>query len=97
MKKSFNKDILMREKNLAQLLDNVNNMDNSTRESVIKTLENPTKENVIKTVEIIKDDTIIDKDFKDSLIKQLQYDYFDLFNPNNCPEDYESLKKKLSF
>jgi len=63
----------------------------------IKSIANPTKEMIVNAVEVIKNDNEIEDEFKISLIEQLRNDYFTLFNPNNCPEDYESLKNEAKF
>jgi len=64
----------------------------------LKELESgPNKEAVIEAIDIINTDDIIDMNKKKELILTLKSQYSTLFNFNNCPDDYEELKKEVKF
>jgi hypothetical protein len=82
---------------LANDIHNKGEMNETTYDS-IKNLNNESnKEQVLEATEIIKKDTKIPEVKRDELIEKIQQDYIKLFNFNNCPEDYSSLKKEVKF
>jgi len=79
------------------LLSFENKMDDITKQAIIEVKENPSKENITKAVEIIINDTVLYKADKDQIINHIKIEFIDRFNFDNCPEDYEELKKEAKF
>lgn len=100
-KKKFNKQNMTRNQDslseLANEIYNSGKMNKATYDSINKISEGPTKENILAIAEIVKDDAKIPEKDKNELIEKIQNDYIRLFNFNNCPEDYKSLKKEVKF
>ena len=63
--------------------------------NVIEDFENkPTKEKLPVVIKAIKDDSKLSPLHKDQLLQRLREDFVSLFNFDNLPEDYESLKNE---
>lgn len=85
---------------LSDLADGIRNkgeMSEETYKSINGLTGQTTKESVIEVTEIIKSDDKIPVEKRNELIEKIQHDYINLFNFNNCPEDYNSLKKEVKF
>ena len=88
MKKNFTpKTILQDSKNKADLL-----IEKSRADLEIS----PSKEKVNSFL-VALDKADISSDEKNRIIDDIKYTYHKLFNFNNCPEDYETLKKEAKF
>lgn len=95
-KKSF--DPIQRGGNLLELKAELNKtMENATLETLEKILVEPNKENIVKSINAVKSDSAMTKRDKERIIEVLRKDYIDIFNFDNCPEDYDSLKKEAKF
>jgi len=93
-KKSFlnkidNADIL-------ESIENIN-MDIQTKEEVKKFVENPVKERYKEVENIIISDIKITNDDRGKLIETIKEVFIKTFNFDNCPDDYEELKKEAKF
>lgn len=93
-KKSFinkidNADIL-------ESIENIN-MDIETKQEIKKFVENPDKEKYGEIKEIIISDEKLSSDDRVKLIETIKNVFVKTFNFENCPEDYEELKKEAKF
>ncbi len=70
---------------------------NQLARSISNIGNNPTKETIIETVEKINKSNIIDEAKKRKIVKKLQKTYISVFNFDNCPEDYQTLKNEAKF
>ncbi|HQH31148.1 MAG TPA: hypothetical protein PK900_09680, partial [Spirochaetota bacterium] len=90
-KKSF--DPIQRGGNLSALKAELNKtMENATVETLEKILIEPSKANIVNSISAIKSDSAMTERDKERLIEVLKKDYIDIFNFDNCPDDYDSLK-----
>ncbi len=93
MAKTFDIDKVRRGKSLSEKVKNLE-MEAETQE-IIKAVE--TKPDVDSALEAIsKDSKLSDKD-KKYLSELIMSEFVDLFNFDNCPDDYETLKKEAKF
>ncbi|MBP7552065.1 MAG: hypothetical protein KA885_01460 [Spirochaetes bacterium] len=93
-KKSFinkidNADIL-------ESIENIN-MDIETKREIKKFVENPEKEKYKELEGIIISDSRISPDQREELIETIKTVFVKTFNFDNCPEDYEELKREAKF
>ncbi len=72
-------------------------MDDETKLTIEKIEIEPTKENLINAVEIIDEDRKLSPKDKDELKQILRDNFVNMFNFDNCPDDYESLKEEAKF
>ena len=77
-------------------VDNINTNEN-TKKVIKEAIDHPTKEHIIDAIEVIREDDIISDTERKELIKSFQDQFTSIFNFNNCPDDYESLKKEAKF
>ena len=93
-KKSFlnkidNADIL-------ESIENIN-MKIETKNEVKKFIENPEKDKYKDIENIIINDSKLSYDQRDKLIETIKNVFLKTFNFENCPEDYEELKREAKF
>lgn len=93
-KKSFlnkidNADIL-------ESIENIN-MEIETKNEVKKFVENPEKDKYKDVENIIINDSKLSFDQRDKLIETIKNVFLKTFNFENCPEDYEELKREAKF
>ncbi|OHD19672.1 MAG: hypothetical protein A2086_01750 [Spirochaetes bacterium GWD1_27_9] len=67
-------------------------MEEKTLEKISSLEIEPTKDKVEETIQIVNEDTILPEEAKNKIIKELKSNFINLFNFENCPEDYEELK-----
>lgn len=97
MAKNFDITKMKRGKSLAEAAQSIENISEETIESIDALLVNPRKENVTRTLAAVnRDDRLKDTD-KKMLVDTLRGQFADLFNFNNCPDDYETLKLESLF
>jgi len=97
MAKEFNLSKMQRGKSLSEVADKIDNLNIETKQAISEVIEEPTKDKVMTTLEVIKNDTTMTEASRNELIKALQDNYVSLFNFNNCPNDYESIKSEVKF
>lgn len=97
MAKKFDINVIKRGRDLSKTAKSINNINEVTIEAINKTENEPTKENIDKLIITIEKDTALQTAEKSELMRILQEQYFDIFNFNNCPDDYESLKAESKF
>jgi hypothetical protein len=95
MAKEFNLSKMQRGKSLSEVADKIDNLNIETKQAISEVIEEPTKDKVMTTLEVIKNDTTMTEASRNELIKALQDNYVSLFNFNNCPNDYESIKSEV--
>jgi len=69
-------------------------MDIKTKEGILSLQNNPTKEKIEETINVIKNDSNLSIIAKDEIIKDLKNKFINLFNFENCPDDYYELKNE---
>ncbi len=79
------------------LVEFADKMETHTKENIKKLNENPTKENLVETIETIDIDNMMSFSEKEDIKTILMKKYVDLFNFDNCPDDYENLKEEAKF
>jgi len=72
-------------------------IDIQTKEAIENAIEEPTKENIIIAKDAIKSDMIMSDEEKNNLTTELVKSFQGLFNFQNCPDDYQSLKEEAKF
>ncbi|MBP7552835.1 MAG: hypothetical protein KA885_05360 [Spirochaetes bacterium] len=72
-------------------------MDDDTREIIKKVEAEPKKENIDKAIIQITNDDTLNNENKYVILDELKNRYISLFNFNNCPDDYETLKAEAKF
>ncbi|MFH0977646.1 MAG: hypothetical protein V1874_17845 [Spirochaetota bacterium] len=97
MAKTFDLSKMKRGKSLSEAAENIENMSEETSESIDDLLLNPHKEKVTKAVAAIRRDPFLVDEDKNKLLSTLRSQFAGLFNLNNCPNDYESLKLEAVF
>lgn len=97
MAKTFDLTKMKRGKSLAEAAENIENMSGETADSIEELLANPRKENVTRAVAAIQRDEMLPESGKNILLGSLRKQFSGLFNFDNCPEDYESLKLESVF
>lgn len=97
MAKNFDLTKMKRGKDLSEVASRLEDISEDTIEVINKIIENPVKEMVTKAVVTINKDTRLSESNKNRLLETLRIQYSELFNFNNCPEDYETLKVEAKF
>lgn len=97
MAKNFDITKMKRGKDLSDIASQLEDISEDTIEVIGMVTENPVKEMVTKAVVTINRDTRLSKTNKNILLVTLREQYAELFNFNNCPEDYEELKTEAKF
>jgi hypothetical protein len=97
MAKTFDLSKMKRGKSLSEAAENIENMSDETALSITELLENPRKENVTKSLSAIRRDPVMQAGEKAGLLTVLRSQFADMFNLDNCPDDYESLKLESIF
>jgi len=97
MAKNFDITKMKRGKNLSDIASRLEDISGDTIEVLGKVTENPVKEMVTKAVVTINRDTRLSETNKNILLETLREQYSELFNFNNCPDDYETLKVEAKF
>jgi len=91
-KKTFNID-----EDITSIANEIETINNVVKEQIKETEKNPTKENIKKTIEKINQDELLSEKDKKKIIELIAKKYIEIFNFDNCPEDYESLKEEAKF
>ncbi len=97
MAKNFDLTKMKRGKDLSEIASRLEDISEDTIEVINKVIENPVKEMVTKAVVTINNDTRLSETNKNKLLETLRIQYSELFNFDNCPEDYETLKVEAKF
>ncbi len=97
MAKKFDIIKMKRGKSLSEAAQNISSMDEETSQSIENLILEPRKGNVNNALVAINRDQTLSKSNKKILIDSLREQFADLFNFNNCPDDYETLKVELLF
>ncbi|HOV15053.1 MAG TPA: hypothetical protein PK771_12260 [Spirochaetota bacterium] len=84
-------------RNLTEIINNNENIKEEIREAILGIDENPTQEGINKAIKLINNDMVLKKKEKQELLDVLRERFVNVFNFNNCPEDYESLKTEAKF
>ena len=96
MAKSFLDKIKNRHTGIENNIENIN-MEDETKEALKDLNENTNKQEIIQIKERIKNDKIMSDEDKNILVENLRDKYQELFNFENCPNDYLSLKEEAKF
>lgn len=96
-KRGFDKTKMSRNKNIRNLVDGIEDIHDNTKDKIIKLEEQTSKEKVIETIEVVKNDSLLSNENKDEIIELLYKNYIEVFNFDNCPNDYNELKKEVKF
>ncbi len=91
-KKSFNV-----EEDILGIANEIKNIKDETKESLKNLTDNPNRENFESAVVVLKEDTSLDEKNRRRIIEALSSKYFELFDFNNCPDDYQTLKGEAKF
>ncbi len=94
-KKTFNTEINNKHDIKNEILKM--NAENKTVVEILALNEKTTKETIVPVIEIVKSDVLLTDDNKTVLINAIKTEYIHLFNFENCPEDYQSLKEEAKF
>ena len=97
MAKNFDITKMKRGKDLSDVAAQLEDISEDTMKVIENVTENPVKEMVTKAVLTINKDTRLSETNKDLLLQTLREQYAELFNFDNCPEDYETLKIEAKF
>lgn len=97
MAKNFDMTKMKRGKSLAEAAQSIEDIGEDTVRSIDDLIESPRKEKVTGTVAAIRRDPLMKETDKKMLLDVLRGQFADLFNFQNCPEDYESLKLEAHF
>jgi len=92
-KKSFTSDV--GEVNLTHLVEKIES--EKTKQAIISVELNPSKDNIEENIDIISKDILLPIENRNQIIKLVKKKYLELFNFNNCPDDYDLLKKEVVF
>ncbi len=79
---------------LSDVLNQNANMSNETKDAIMG-INKP--DDVTVAIKKVESDAILTVVEKTDIINRLKEEYISLFNFNNCPEDYESLKAEAKF
>lgn len=93
-KKSFAN--LGRGKNVREMIEEID-VSSEVKEVLEVVDQNPTGENISMAVEKIEKDSLINPEDKLKIIGVLREQFISLFNFENCPSDYKSLKNEAKF
>ncbi len=77
---------------LLEVAEQIKDIRESTKDKIKLVLTEPSKENVNSLVFELEHDKFLSLEKKQSLLSVLKRDFISLFNLENCPDDYESLK-----
>ncbi len=91
-KKTFNID-----EDITSIAEEIESINKVVKDQIKEVEENPTKENIKKTVEIINQDELLSEKDKKKLTELIAKKYIEVFNFENCPDDYGSLKEEAKF
>ncbi len=84
-------------RNLTEIINNDISVGENIREAILGIEENPTQEGIKKTINLINNDLLLKKAEKQELLDVLRDRFMNVFNFDNCPDDYESLKTEAKF
>jgi hypothetical protein len=95
MNKKFNN--LTRGKSVKDLISEIDGVSETTADAVKTLEETPDKTSLIHAVSAIRLDKSLQQEDRTRIIDALKDQYIDLFNFDNCPDDYDSLKNEAKF
>ena len=96
-KKKFETSDLERGKSLLDIANSIENIDDSIKDILIETETKPSKENINQAITLINNSDNLSLSNKKDLLDNIKLNYIKIFNFNNCPDDYESLKSEAKF
>lgn len=76
---------------------NDNNVSDTTKDVLEDLTKSYSKEKLETAIEVVNNDKYLSKNMKYELLLELQSNYIDLVNFENCPDDYNELKKEAKF
>ncbi|HNR90547.1 MAG TPA: hypothetical protein PKM65_19580 [Spirochaetota bacterium] len=97
MAKTFDKSKMLRGKSLGGAALEIENISDETVDAMDDLFANPRKDTVVRAVAAVKRDARLAEGDRRALLDGLRGQFAGLFNFDNCPEDYESLKLESVF
>jgi hypothetical protein len=73
------------------------NMAIETRKALKNLIDNPSKDKLEDSLGMVEKDTYLTVSDKEVIIEKMKHDFIGLFSFDNCPDDYEDLKREAKF
>ncbi len=82
---------------LTDVINNTYTVSDETKNAILGINTETTASEAIGVVDLIEKDQLLPRTVKNELIENIKIQFIDRFNFDNCPEDYEELKKEAKF